>query len=144
MQTRLLLLLLVVLLSPQLASAQSKDAVNACTNINPVTAWYECINRYEARLREMREDPRYQAEQKRQAEELRLRAEEIENQKRIIAEMERQRILPGNGAVNCQSRRVGNTVHTSATKHCMSLLVTAIRKKRYDLPQATSFDGTLA
>ena len=110
MQTRLLLL--VVLLSPQLANAQSKEAVDACTNINPVTAWYECINRYEARLKEMREDPQYQAERKRQAEELRLRAEEIENQKGMIEQMERQRILPGNGAVNCQSRRIGNTVHT--------------------------------
>jgi len=107
-----LLAFLILSFAPQIANAQSKEALDACTGINPTTAWYECINRYEARLRDMREDPRYQAEQKRQEEELRLRAEEIENQKRMIEQMERQRIWPGNGAISCQSRRIGNTVKT--------------------------------
>jgi hypothetical protein len=60
----------------------------------------------------MREDSRYQAEQKRQAEELRLRSEENRESETAIEQIERQRILRSNGSVNCQSRRIGDTVHT--------------------------------
>lgn len=94
----------LLFLVPHVTNAQSREAIELCQNVNPTTAWYECVNRYDARLREMLQDPRYQAERRRQAEELRLRAQEIENQQRMIEELERQRV--------CQSRRLGNTVQT--------------------------------
>jgi hypothetical protein len=106
------LLFLVLLLTPHFATAQSNEALEACRGLNPPVAWRECIATQEARLREMRESPQYQAEQKRHAEELRLRAQEIENQQRMIEELERQRIYPPRRSVNCESRRVGNTVQT--------------------------------
>jgi hypothetical protein len=97
------MLLMVFIVTP--VQAQSRQAYEACKGINPKAAWDECLEKFDARLKELQTDPRYQAEQKRleveqkrlEVEqkrlevEQRLREQEVQNQQGIAEELERLR-----------------------------------------------------
>jgi hypothetical protein len=114
------IIMIIAVLYAVPAYAQRQEAIEACRNYHLVQEWRTCIARVEDRLKQAEEDPiareekrRYELEQKRRAEELRLRKQEIENQKRVADELERQRIFGHSRGLNCTSQRIGNTVHTT-------------------------------
>ena len=98
------------------AMAQSKEAIEACRDVNPPGVWQDCIKDYEAKLEKLRQDPAWQAEQRRLEEERRRHAEQMELQRREMElrrreiEVLQQRMRPG---TNCTYQIFGNTIRST-------------------------------
>ena len=91
-------LILFTLFYAASAQAQSREALAACRDISLKSAWDECLEKFDARLKVLQQDPYYQSQQKRLEEErrfrekeLRLREEDAKNQQRIAEELEELR-----------------------------------------------------
>jgi hypothetical protein len=100
-----LLGLFVILCSTSRALAASDEAIEACRDVNPPGVWQDCVRDYDAKLETLRQDPAWQAEQRRQeverrrhAEEMLLRKQEIELRKRDSESRrwQQQQPLPSN------------------------------------------------
>jgi len=111
MKTSVGLALSFLILSSSAGLAQQKEAIEACRDVNPPGVWQDCIKEYEAKLQKLRQDPGWQAEQRRQAEERqryteqkKLREQEIELRKREIELQQQQQ------RQNCTFVRTGNII----------------------------------
>lgn len=104
MKALILAALLIGLVAPS-AQAQSQGALEACRDINPPVVWRECIEKYEARERELKQDPKYQAEQERLRKEAQERSNDSATQRRILDEISRlrqQQEQQQRGSMNCR------------------------------------------
>jgi hypothetical protein len=89
-------LLFVTLCAVPSVFAQSKEAIEACRDVNPPGVWQERTKEYESK----RQDLAWQAEQRRQEEQ---RRREVE----VLQQQQRQRLQSG---TNCTYAVVGGTV----------------------------------
>ena len=115
MKTSFGLALSFVMLCSSVALAQNQEAVEACRDVNPPGVWQDCIKNYEAKLEKLRQDPAWQAEQRRQDEQRRryteqkkLREQEIELRKRQIEVQQQQQ--QQQQRQNCTFVRTGNII----------------------------------
>lgn len=100
-----------VLLLPCFAHAQRNPA--ACSGISNPGEWQDCVKRYEERERELRQDPRWQAEQERIRREEQLRLRELEELARIREQQQRQFQQQQRVPMDCTTKVWGGQLRTT-------------------------------